>query len=144
MSENQTEKSRYPSKYSAGNYVTAAQYITELICEKLAKKQKKVLIQQFWKNSDWSKFYKQQILAAYGLLKLYPEKAIIAALKAKASWNVYSLRAPHLDKMIRAEQSALELELKSKDVIEVNDDKEVLSHRKPEEKTGLFDKLRGL
>ena len=41
--------SKYPSRYSDGKKVTAAQYITELICEKRAVKDKKELPNNFWK-----------------------------------------------------------------------------------------------
>ena len=102
--------SKYPSRYSDGKKVTAAQYITELIYEKRAVKDKKELPNNFWKLPQWAKIYKSQIFAAYGLLKIYDEVAIIKALKSKKSFNIYSLRAPHLDDIIKEEQRQLELD----------------------------------
>ena len=40
MAKKRTQKSRYPSRYSPDGWVHAAQYITELICEKKAKADK--------------------------------------------------------------------------------------------------------
>lgn len=108
-SENQTEKSRYPSKYSPGQFVTAAQYIAEFICEKKALINKEILKERFWSNPVWAKFYKQQILAANGLLKIYKPEAIINALKSRQAYRIFSLRAPHLDAIIDAEQRKIDL-----------------------------------
>ena len=112
MASNQTEKSRYESRYSDG-FVTAPQYITELICEKLAHKKNEQLKHKFWTNPTWAKFFRQQILAANGLLKIYGPKAIIRALKSNASFSVYSLRAPQLDSLIKKEAAMIEQEEKN-------------------------------
>lgn len=114
MPKSQTEASKYPSRYSPGNYITEAQYITELICEKKAKSQKKELPNKFWNLPEWQKFYRQQILAATSLLRLYKAKAIIAALNNKEAWNIYSLRAPQLDAIIEGESRKLK-EIESKE-----------------------------
>lgn len=110
MSNKPTQSSKYPSRYSPGKWISSSQYITELICEKKAQKNKKDLPNEFWNLPEWKKFYKQQILAACGLLKIYDDKAIIRALQNKAAWSIYSLRAPHLDDIIKEEQRLLELE----------------------------------
>ena len=122
MPKEQTETSRYPSKYSPGQFVTAAQYITELICEKKASSQKKDLPNKFWNLPEWNKFYRQQILAANSLLRLYKAKAIVAALKSKESWNIYSLRSPKLDALIEAEtRNIKEVEVSIRDIeIDIN------------------------
>ena len=61
---------KYPSRYSNGKEISAAQYITEFICEKMADKNKKELTQKFWDLPEWKKDYKSQLFAAYGLLKI--------------------------------------------------------------------------
>lgn len=98
---------KYPSKYSNGKTVSAAQYITEMICEHLAKKDKKDLHYRFWVNPEWQKFYKSQIFTAYKLLKKYTEKAIIEALKTPSAQKIYSLRAPHLLAIIDQQEKIL-------------------------------------
>lgn len=142
MSKQQTQKSNYPSKYAGGGFVTAAQYITEIICEKLAKKNKKTLTLKFWENDDWSKFYRQQIIVANGLLKIYSDKAIVAALRSNKAWSIYSLRAPHLDAIIQEEEAKIK-KVTTENVIEVSD-KENLTHRKTEGKSSIISKLREL
>jgi hypothetical protein len=93
MGKDQTEKSRYHSPYSPGAYVTAVQYIIELICEKRAVSLKKDLPIQFWKNKEWASFFTSQLKLCHGLLKKYDEKAIIAAIQDDEAWNAYSLTA---------------------------------------------------
>lgn len=102
MAKERSEKSKYPSRYSPDGWVSAAQYITELICEKKAKLADKnaELPQKFWALPEWNRFFRQQIGSANQLLKYYSEKAIIGALSDKEAWNVYSLRAPHLIRLI--------------------------------------------
>jgi hypothetical protein len=107
MPKKQTKASRYPSRYSPDNFVTEAQYVTELICEKKATTEKKELPIKFWNLPEWAKFYRQQIAAANSLLQNYPCKAIVAALNSKKAWNIYSLRAPHLIAMIVEAESHL-------------------------------------
>ena len=99
---------KYPSRYSGDKLVTAAQYITELICEKKAKVDGKDLHYRFWLNKEWEKFYKGQIGTAHKLLKKYDAKAIIRALKNPKTRNTYSLRAPYLLPVIKLAKQELE------------------------------------
>ena len=109
--------SKYPSRYSNDKKVTAAQYLAELMCERQAEKNKKELPKQFWNLPHWSKKFKSQLFAAYGLLKLYDEVAIIKAVKSKEAKRIYSLRAPILDDIIKEQQRILELDkIKAKDI----------------------------
>jgi hypothetical protein len=101
---------RYPSKYSNGKSVTAAQYITELICEKMAKKDKKDLHYRFWVTPELEKYYRNQIASAHALLKKYSDTAVIRALNNPKTEKIYSLRAPHLPAIIEQEQHSLDNE----------------------------------
>jgi hypothetical protein len=109
-------KQKFPSRYSSGSFITAAQYIAELMCEKQAQKKKIELPQRFWNLAHWKKPYKIQILAAQGLLKIYDVKAILSALKSKDAYSIYSLHAPYLDDIIKREQRSLQARLPSEDV----------------------------
>lgn len=95
---------KYPSRYSNGKTVSAAQYITEIICEKRAKKLNKDLHYRFWLNKEWAAFYRNQIATANKLLTEYSDIAIVKALNNKQSDGIYSLRAPHLKPIIDQEQ----------------------------------------
>lgn len=98
----------YISKYSNGKEVTAAQYITELICENKAKKDRKDLHYRFWTNKEWASYYRNQIATANKLVEKYNEQAIVRALKTKKAEKIYSLRAPHLIAIIEEEAAKLE------------------------------------
>lgn len=104
---------KYISKYSNGKYVTAAQYITELICENKAKQEKKDLYFKFWTTKEWSLYYRNQISTANKLVKKYNPQAIIRALKGIQASKIYSLRAPHLIPIIEQELSLLDKENQS-------------------------------
>lgn len=105
-----SDSKKYLSKYSNGKTVSAAQYITEMICEKKAKMDKKDLHYRFWVNPIWERFYRDQIASAHKLLKKYPEKAIIKALSSAKAEKIYSLRAPHLGAIIEHENELLKKE----------------------------------
>ena len=98
---------KYTSKYSNGKTVSVAQYITELICENKAKKDKLDLHYRFWTTKSWSVFYRNQIASANQLIKKYDPKAIIAALRHTDAEKIYSLRAPHLPAIIEKLQEEI-------------------------------------
>lgn len=134
---------KYPSRYSNGKKVTAAQYIAELMCEKQAQKEKKELPQKFWEHAAWKKPYKNQLYAAYGLLKIYDEKAIIKALKSKEAYGVYSLRAPSIDRLIKQEQEELKRQ-KNKPSVEIERKDTSSKPRRHIVKETNLGRLRGL
>ena len=68
MAKNRTNKSRYPSRYSPNGWVSAPQYITELVCEKKAQKEKKELPRNFGRLKE-CKYYRYQITIANKLIK---------------------------------------------------------------------------
>jgi hypothetical protein len=98
---------KYISKYSNGKSITAAQYITEIICENKARQDKKDLHFKFWTNKEWSAYYRNQIATANQLILKYNEQAIVRALKSKEAEKIYSLRAPHLIPIIEKEEKIL-------------------------------------
>jgi hypothetical protein len=99
---------KYISKYSNNKPVTAAQYITELICENKAKRDKTDLHYRFWLNNKWSLYYRNQIASANKLLEKYSDSAIVKALKDDQASKIYSLRAPHLIPIIEQQQKILD------------------------------------
>lgn len=96
--------SKYPSKYSNGKNVSGAQYITEIVCENKAKREKRDLHFRFWTEPYWEKFFRNQIASANVLIKSYDPIDIAKALKTTSGQKIFSLRAPHLKKMIEAEE----------------------------------------
>lgn len=98
---------KYYSKYSNGKTVSPAQYITELVCENKAKKDKLDLHYRFWTTKTWARYYKDQIASAYKLIKKYPIKAIVSALRSQEGQKIYSLRAPFLLPIIETKAQAI-------------------------------------
>ncbi len=98
----------FTSRYAPDTKITAAQYITEFICENKARKDGKDLPLRFWQIPAWAKFFKLQILSAGGLLKIYEAEAIILALKTPQGRGIFSLRAPHLDQIVKEQQATLD------------------------------------
>ena len=115
---------KYISKYSNGKEVSQAQFITEIICERKAQKDKLDLHYRFWVHNKWAVFFRNQIASAHKLLKTYSAKAIIRALNTDQGKKIYSLRAPHLPPMIeqqeiniKQENTTLSLNIERKDNI---------------------------
>lgn len=141
MAENQTIESRYESKYGGG-FVTPAQYIAEMVCERMAKKDKKDLPYKFWNDDSWKMTFKSQLLAVLGLLKIgYSPIVIIAALKTCP--NLYSLRVKWFDKYLKAENEKYKRIEASKTVLNT-----VSVNEQPrpafKDKESIRDKLRDL
>jgi hypothetical protein len=134
---------KYPSKYSNGKEVTAAQFITEIICERIAKRKKKDLHYRFWVSKEWAKEYRGQIGSANKLLDTYDPKDIIEALRSNKGLTIYSLRAPHLKDIIDQVVS----KNASKPTIEY---KEVIRHQMDtgrkdlKNKSNILDKLKDI
>lgn len=104
---------KYPSKYSNGKDISAAQYITEIICEKKAKYLNKDIGYKFWTNKEWSKFYRDQIASANKLLNKYSDTSIVRALNNPKTNKIYSLRAPHLIPIIEMEETIFQSQNKN-------------------------------
>lgn len=133
---------KYLSKYSNGKTVSAAQYITEMICEHLAAKDKKDLHYRFWLSKEWEKFYKSQIFTANKLLVKYSDKAIIKALQTPTGKKIFSLRAPHLIAIIEQEEKILASQVATQR-IEVQRSNNNIGHNLPKKKKTL-DKLKDI
>jgi hypothetical protein len=136
------EKNKYLSKYSNGKIVSAAQYITELICENKANKDKLDLHYRFWVTKSWALYYRNQIATANKLLLKYDAKAIINALKDSRASKIYSLRAPHLPAIIEEKQRLLEQENKTLSLeIERTEQK---TYRQYQQNKNIFSKLKDI
>jgi hypothetical protein len=136
-------KKQYPSKYSNGKQVSAAQYITEIICERKAETIKKDLHYRFWVNKEWEKFYKDQIASAYRLLKKYSDTAIIRALNSTKASKIYSLRAPFLIPIIEEEEKKLQTQNQELS-IKLNRPSNVNFNRHSNNPSNIISKLKDL
>tara|TARA_Y100001937_G_C7130514_1_gene337091 strand:+ start:3502 stop:3936 length:435 start_codon:yes stop_codon:yes gene_type:complete len=143
MAKKRTEKSKYPSRYSPNGWVHAAQYITELICEKKAQIDKKELPLKFWELKEWLKFYRYQITLANKLIKEYGEHVIISALRDNRMWKTYSLRSPFLKNVIEEYKNKQELAMKIAKEVEY-DFSEKKTFESSNKKKSIISKLRDL
>lgn len=85
-----------------------AVYLAKLMCERKAKKEKIPISPGYWNDKDWQKFFKEQIIAANALLKIYPFEVISASVKTKKMDWVYSLRYPGLKQVLIDENAKYE------------------------------------
>jgi hypothetical protein len=140
MAKNRSEVSKFQSKFGAG-YITAAQYLAELICEHKSKRDRTPLPYRFWSRPPWKQFFLNQVLAAHALLKQYDADIVIQAVNDPRCYNVFSLRA----------KWKLEPVLKEKKRIKDSKDKHIKLQtktpttqqpRKPLGKKSLFSKLK--
>lgn len=136
---------KYISKYSNGKHVTAAQYLTEIICERKAQSSKEDLHYRFWLQKKWESFYRNQIGSAHKLLKKYSAKAIINALQTDTGRKIYSLRAPHLPAIIERQQEIID-SANTKLTLDIVRKKEdtAFGNNLPNKKNNIISKLRNL
>lgn len=142
MSKKRTEKSKYPSRYSPQGWVSASQYITELICEKKAQREKKELPIKFWEIKEWRSYFKYQITLANKLIKEFGEEAVIAALKDSRCWSTYSLRAPRLREV--AEEKLKNQVDRSKEAEYNIKESDKIRHKSNNSSKSIISKLREL
>lgn len=136
---------KYISRYSNNKSVSAAQYITELICEHKAKINKEDLHYRFWEHKKWAAFYRNQIASANKLLKKYDAKAIVEALNSTEAQKIYSLRAPHLVPMIDQAQDRLTKQSNNTVVhTDIERKQDVMFDRKLSHKKNIVSKLKDL
>ncbi len=116
MTQQPTKKYKSPVD---GRECKAPHYVADLMCSRMGHKNGEQLTDKYWNKPQWESVYKQQLIAVYGLLKIHDESAIIGALNSKEGQRIYSLRAPHLDRLIAVEAEKIQ-KLESRE-IEVKD-----------------------
>lgn len=90
MSKQQTDLKKYRSP-STGDFCTAAQYIAEIICQRIADKNKLgTLAYKFWNQDKWKKTYIRQVSLANKLVKEYGDD-FVRFIKSKSGKFVLSL-----------------------------------------------------
>ena len=141
MPENPTDKSRYKSP-STGDYCTCAQYISEIVCGRIAEKENVgTQAHKFWNTSKWRKIYQYQVVLANRLIKKYPEAAVVKAINSPECRRMYSLRYPPLESIIKKYQKIIEQQEQNSTTIEMREDSSSRRGRSYGKKTAL-QKLR--
>lgn len=116
------QKREYQSKYSE-SLVSEAQYLTDIACERIAKREKETLPKKYWSLDKWKKHFRRQIVAANVLLKEYTCKQILDALNTPRGKNIYSLglKKPILE-LIKSLNRLKAISVKEDEEIFVQDD----------------------
>lgn len=111
MASERTEKCTWPSIKNPGSWVTANQYIMELLFINEARKMNDAdLPRQFWKLPQWGdKKWAAHGRAVSKLLKVYEPKAVISAVKNR---RLFSLRPKWVENIVQEEQRKLDAKRK--------------------------------
>lgn len=149
MAAERSDKCPYRSKYSPEEcWISPQQWLVEYVCERQANQKKVALPLKFWEAPQWKLEFKKQLLFANTLLKLYSLKAIGQALRRKEAKNIYSLKAPWLDAIIKEEQEKLEKLEKVFQEVAVEEPEVVIDNEKPRKafttSTSIAAKLKDL
>jgi hypothetical protein len=138
-----TDRSRYKSP-STGDYCTTAQYIAEMMCQRMAENSNEgSLAYKFWNTEKWKKIYTHQIVLANRLIDDHDERAVVKALKSDRGRKIYSLRFPALPDLIKAEEKRLKkLDASVEEVVDLSHDTK--NTKKPFGKRSKISKLRDL
>lgn len=118
---------KYPSKYT-DKLVTTANHITEILMERLAKKEKRSLGPNFWLDETWKKQYNQCLVQVTRSLAAYSEKAIIQSIRD----NEWAFTLTPLKNAIAKNQKQIELResTKPEEIKQETVDSTVLEERK--------------
>jgi hypothetical protein len=109
MSKQRTDLSKYRSP-STGDYCTSAQYIAEIICQRIADKEKiGTLAYKFWNQPKWKKTYIRQVSLANKLIKEYGDD-FVRFIKSKSGSKIISLGTKDIKKKFEMFRSNLTTE----------------------------------
>lgn len=114
---------KYPSKYT-NDLVTAANHITEILIERKAAKDGKILREYFWRDPVWKRLYQLTLLQVAKLLNVYSEAAVLNAVK-REKW-AYSVQPPGVKQAILEEEdklrvAALKTEVSKQEIVVESD-----------------------
>lgn len=138
-------------KSQSGKECTCQQYLAELMCSRQAARNGEKIYPGFWNSERWRKTYKLQIIKANALLRVFSDRAIVAALNTKRGeviWSLYWKDFAELiiieeDRIARAEEKIEN----AKDIVLTEEDIEYqtkIEKTKQYSKKTKLDKLREL
>lgn len=116
MASQRTERSPYPSRFGGG-WLTAAQYLAENMCDRIARRDRIVLRDRFWTSGRWERSFRLQITHANRLLGRFSVEAILAGLRTTEGRRIYSLGAAWLADLAADEQKRLDREQAARDAV---------------------------
>jgi hypothetical protein len=102
MAENRSNSSRYESRYGGG-WITPAQFLAEVMCERSAKSNNIDLPPKFWNLPTWKKEFLKQLSFANKLISKYEPALISKALRTPQGKKLFSLGANWLKDILEKE-----------------------------------------
>lgn len=106
--EKTRHQSRHASPDGSSRWVSAAQYLAEVMVERQARKQGKELPIKFWDVKPWKGLFRHQLTLANALLKDFSPAAVSRALRSREGRAAFSLKAPWLRAIIeRSEKEVI-------------------------------------
>lgn len=103
MAKQRSDNSKYESRHGGG-WITPAQFLAELMCERFAKKNGQDIPPKFWYKDPWKKEFFKQLSIANRLLEKYDPAIVSKALRSPEGKKIFSLGAPWLKKLIDYEE----------------------------------------
>lgn len=143
MAKKESVDSRYESKYGGG-WVTPAQIIAELMCERMARTKGQTLNPKFWKEKEWKNTFLWQLKEANKLLKLYSPKAVSSAVRSPEGRKFLSLSNPTLQELIKKEDTKYKQQISSISEEKIIKAPEKIDFVKKQEKPNILSKLRSI
>lgn len=108
MPKKRSEASPYESKYaSPGTWISAAQWLAEMLCARQAALRKEALPHYFWRLSQFEPEFRKQLRFANALFKLYRPAAVGIALRTPRGKKIYSLGNPWFDEEVKRADAKL-------------------------------------
>lgn len=109
----QGKQAKYPSRYT-DKYITCAQYVSEIMCERKAAYEKADLPRFFWTTSKkWKGYYFYQLKIANTLLKKYSCENLIKAVREHNTFSLKNKKLENiLDKLSNEVKVEVEVDLK--------------------------------
>mgnify|MGYP000064478654 CR=1 FL=1 len=112
MARNYSEDSRYESRYGGG-WVAPHQILAEVMCERIAAKEKTSLPAKFWDLPRWKKHFLMQLRLALKLLENYHPSVISRGIRSNEGRRAFSFGAPFLKDAFDREQEKYNAEMVS-------------------------------
>lgn len=112
MARNCSENSRYESRYGGG-WVAPQQILAEVMCERIAAKEKTSLPAKFWDLPRWKKHFLMQLRLALKLLEKYHPSILSRGIRSNEGRKAFSFGAPFLKDVFDREQEKYDAEMVS-------------------------------
>lgn len=139
MAENRSNSSKYESRYGGG-WITPAQFLAEVMCERSAKKDNLDLPPKFWNLTIWKKEFLKQLNLANRLISKYDPALISKSLRTPQGKKIFSLGAKWLKDILEKESK----KIKKVDIAKVEEVNKLPTRQNFVSNKSIFSKLKDI